>query len=345
MDSAIKMTEHSKHGGCGCKIAPDVLTQILSGKNNSLNTSQLLVGNESNDDAAVFDLKNDIAIISTADFFTPIVDNPYHYGSIAAANALSDVYAMGGKPLMAIALLGFPVSNLPVSVAAEIKKGAEDICVKAGIPLAGGHSIDSVEPFFGLSVTGMVAPLNIKRNNTAQPGDVLFLTKPLGTGIITSALRKHKVKPSDLDAAVQSMMQLNDIGATVSQLPGVHAMTDITGFGLMGHLMELCKGSNVSAHIQFDDVAVLPGCKQYVAEFIYPDMTTKIYTNISNDVNELTAEQLFITCDPQTSGGLLIAVGHDSVSEFKNLCQSKGFQIGNPIGVVLEKEEKWVTVF
>ena len=345
MDTAIKLTEYSKHGGCGCKIAPDVLTQILSGNSCSFNSAQLLVGNDSNDDAAVFDLQNGTAIISTADFFTPIVDDPYHFGRIAAANALSDVYAMGGKPLMAIAILGFPVSRIPVSVAAEIKKGAEEICAGAGIPLAGGHSIDSAEPFFGLSVTGMSACENIKRNNTAQPGDVLFLTKPLGTGIITSALRKQKVQPDDLEAAIQSMTTLNDMGAAISHLPGVHAMTDITGFGFLGHLMEVCKGSNVSAHIQFNELPVLPGCKKYISEFLYPDMTTKIFANISNDVNELTSDQLFIACDPQTSGGLLIAVGHDSVQKFKDVCAERGFNPGNPVGVAVEKEEKYISVF
>jgi selenide,water dikinase len=317
----IKLTHYSRGSGCGCKIAPDVLSEILKGNDNRV-IPNLLVSNLTNDDAAVLDLENGTALISTTDFFMPIVDDAFLFGKIAAANAISDVYAMGGKPVLAIAILGFPVDKLPIEIASQMMDGAKQICADAGIPLAGGHSIDSVEPIFGLSVNGVVDVAHLKQNNTAQEGDYLFLTKPLGVGIITSAAKKEKVKAEDMKHAIACMTALNKIGEACGKIKGIHAMTDVTGFGLLGHLNEMCQGSNLSAELYFDKLPLLPNLDFYLDQFIYPDMTTKIYAGLSEDASELTAKQLFIGCDPQTSGGLLIAVAPGAVYEFKKLAAS-----------------------
>ncbi|MFI5220626.1 MAG: selenide, water dikinase SelD, partial [Bacteroidia bacterium] len=286
------------------------------------------------------------ALISTTDFFMPIVDDPFQFGMIAAANAISDVYAMGGKPVLALAILGLPVSKLPAEVAQQIISGGRNICRQADIPLAGGHSIDSTEPIFGLAVSGLIDINNIKKNNTAQAGDLLFLTKPIGTGIITSAAKKQMVKDEDLKMAIETMCSLNKIGGELGKIKGVNALTDVTGFGLLGHLAEMCEGSNLSAEIYFENIPLITNLDYYLDKFIYPDMTTKIYAVYSDKVNELTARQLFIICDPQTSGGLLVSVSPEAIEEFKRLTEK--FELANicskPIGKMKPKEEKLILV-
>lgn len=343
MSETVKLTQFSRHGGCGCKIAPEKLVEIIRG-NQALGFESLLVGNAESDDAAVYDLGNGMAVVSTVDFFMPVVDDAFQFGSIAAANALSDVYAMGGKPLMAVAILGFPLDKIPVSVAVEIKNGAEHVCTQAGVPIAGGHSVDSVEPFFGLAVTGMVEKQNIKRNHTAHPGDLIFITKPIGTGVITSALKRGVASEQHLKQALQSMTALNKIGYDAGQLKCVTAMTDITGFGLAGHLKEMCGANNLSVKLFYDKIPLLDGVKEYLSKFIYPDMTTKIYSGVASQCNELSAEQLFVLCDPQTNGGLLIAVSPQEVNQWKALLEKHQITINEPIGVFESFNEKMITV-
>jgi selenide,water dikinase len=255
--SDIKLTQYSHGAGCGCKIAPKVLDQILQSNFAMPDNNRLLVGNHSKDDAAVYDMGNGTALISTTDFFMPIVDDPYQFGRIASANAISDVYAMGGKPIVAIAILGWPINKLSPEIAQQVIEGSRSICMEAGIPLAGGHSIDSPEPIFGLAVNGIVDIKNIKQNNTAKPGNILFLTKKIGVGILTTAEKKGLLKEEHRSLAARQMEQLNKAGEALGKMPGVTAMTDVTGFGLLGHLTEMCEGSNVSAEIYFKQVPLL----------------------------------------------------------------------------------------
>ncbi len=345
-ENKIRLTEYSHGAGCGCKIAPEILGKILKDNIASPSFQNLLVGNQSKDDAAVYDLENGTALISTTDFFMPIVDDAFEFGQIAAANAISDIYAMGGKPLMAVAILGFPVDKLPIEIAQQIIAGGKKVCAEAGIPLAGGHSIDSPEPIFGLAVNGLVNISHLKKNNTAQEGDYLFLTKPLGVGIITSAAKKNQVQEDDLKRAIENMSELNKIGEACGKLKGVTALTDVTGFGLLGHLAEMCEGNNLSAEIYFDKLPLLANLDFYLDKFIYPDMTTKIFSGVSNKVNELTAKQLFITCDPQTSGGLLIAVAPDGVDEFKKLASEffNDNRCAHTVGRITSGKEKLIYV-
>ncbi|MGB1123508.1 MAG: selenide, water dikinase SelD, partial [Flavobacteriales bacterium] len=255
----IRLTQFSHGAGCGCKLSPAVLHEILSGVDQSEVFENLIIGNDTKDDAAVMDLGDGTGIISTTDFFMPIVDDPRTFGRIAAANAISDIYAMGGTPLMAIAILGWPLGKIPESAASAVVDGGRSICSEAGIPLAGGHSIDSPEPIFGLAVTGRVPLAQLKANASAVAGDRLYLTKPIGVGMLTTAEKKGLVEAADLNLAVQSMQQLNAIGARLSQIEGVHAMTDVTGFGLLGHLVELCEGSGLQAELDAASVPLLSG--------------------------------------------------------------------------------------
>ncbi len=345
-ENKIRLTQYSRGAGCGCKIAPEILDKILKSNTSNLAFKNLMVGNETKDDAAVYDLGNGTALISTTDFFMPIVDDAFQFGQIAAANAISDIYAMGGKPLMAVAILGFPVDKLPVEIAQQIIEGGRSICKEAGIPLAGGHSIDSSEPVFGLAVNGLVNTENLKRNCTGKKGDLLFLTKPLGVGIVTSAAKKGVALEADIANAVASMTSLNKAGEHCGKIHGVNSLTDVTGFGLLGHLAEMCEGSGLSAEIYFDALPMLPNLDYYLDKFIYPDMTTKIFSAISGKVNELTAKQLFVTCDPQTSGGLLVAVAPSSLDEF-NTVMSPLWPVGidlKPIGKLISKQENLMRV-
>ncbi|MDB5222969.1 MAG: selenide, water dikinase SelD [Chitinophagaceae bacterium] len=319
-NSAIKLTQYSHGAGCGCKIAPKVLDEILKSNLALPDNKNLLVGNSSKDDAAVYDLENGMALISTTDFFMPIVDDPFEFGRIASANAISDVYAMGGKPIVAIAILGWPVNILPTSVAQKVIEGSRSICKEAGIPLAGGHSIDSPEPIFGLAVSGLVAVENIKQNNLAKEGDLLFLTKPLGVGILTTAEKKGILKEEHKGLAAKQMMQLNKAGEILGSIQGISAMTDVTGFGLLGHLVEMAEGSSLSAVINFEKVPlIINDLKNYVDQKCVPGGTNRNWDSYGDKIGDISDYQKTILSDPQTSGGLLIAVEPSTVNQIKQI--------------------------
>lgn len=337
----IKLTQYSHGAGCGCKIAPAVLDKILHSDFKSAGFSKLLVGNESKDDAAVYELDNDNCIISTTDFFMPIVDDAFTFGKIASVNAISDVYAMGGNPIMALAILGWPVDKLPAELAQKVLDGAREVCREANIPLAGGHSIDSPEPIFGLAVTGTVSKANLKKNNTAHAGNLLYLTKPLGVGIITTAQKRGLALNEDVTCAVTYMTTLNAVGAAISKHSFVTALTDITGFGLLGHLLEVCEGCGVSAEINYSAVPLIENLNYYTAKMIYPDNTMRNWQSYDKKVKGIGAESLLTLCDPQTSGGLLICVNADSQNEFETEMTSLGFQL-QPIGKLKESQPDFV---
>ena len=331
----IKLTEFSHGAGCGCKISPKVLKEIL-GSNYSNLDSNLLVGHESSDDAAVYDLGDGRALISTTDFFMPIVDNPFHFGMIAGSNALSDVYAMGGRPLMAISIFGWPINSISSEIGAKVIDGGREICSRAGISLAGGHSIDSPEPIFGLSVSGIVEIKNLKKNIGAQPGDSLFLTKPLGIGILSTAQKKKVVSETDHNLAVDQMCALNDIGSKLSSIEGVNAVTDVTGFGLAGHLLEICRGSQVSAEIYFDKLPLLPNVIEYIENDCVPGGTIRNFESYGKNLSKLSELEKYIVCDPQTSGGLLVSVSQESLNDFVDFMTSNSLDL-EPIGKILEQ--------
>jgi len=327
----IKLTQYSHGAGCGCKISPQILEKILSSSRDNISYPALLVGNNSKDDAAAFDLGNGTSVLSTTDFFMPIVDDPFTFGRIAATNAISDIYAMGGKPLMAISIFGWPVNTLSEEIGAQVIAGGRAICQEAGIPLAGGHSIDSPEPIFGLAVTGLVDNKNLKQNNTAQKDSLLFLTKPLGIGIITTAQKEQKVDQDDLQNAINTMCTLNKIGAEISSLSGVSAITDVTGFGLLGHLCEVCEGSDLSATIYFDKVPLLANVEKYWALGCVPGGTKRNFESYGHNISPLSQKEQDILCDAQTSGGLLCAVSQESVDAFLAITQKEGLDL-QPIG-------------
>jgi selenide,water dikinase len=338
-----KLTQYSHGAGCGCKISPKVLDEILKNQNEKRFYSTLIVGNEERDDAAVMDLGDGTAIISTTDFFMPIVDDATDFGRIASVNAISDVYAMGGKPLMAIAILGWPIDKLPAEVANQVIEGSRQACAEAGIPLAGGHSIDSPEPIFGLAVTGRVPIKNIKKNGGATEGSVLFLTKPIGVGIFTTAQKKGLLKAEHADIAPNSMKKLNTIGALFGTLDYIEAMTDVTGFGLLGHLSEMCEASNLSALIDFDKVPLLnaEAINYYLSEKCIPGGTNRNFDSYGHKIGQLTPYQRAILCDPQTSGGLLVAVKAEKAAEFSEILRGYNFSTES-FGVFIKKKEKLV---
>ena len=342
----IKLTQYSHGAGCGCKISPKVLDEILKSNFASPDNKNLLVGNHSKDDAAVYDLNNGTALISTTDFFMPIVDDPFEFGRIASANAISDVYAMGGKPIVAIAILGWPINVLSAEIANKVIEGSRSICQEAGIPLAGGHSIDSPEPIFGLSVNGLVDVKNLKQNNTAKAGNILFLTKPLGVGILTTAEKKGILKPEHIGLAAKQMMQLNKIGEAIGNVAGVTAMTDVTGFGLLGHLTEMAEGSGLSAEVDFEKIPfITPDIKYYIDNNSIPGGTNRNWDSYGNKIGEITDFQKAILADPQTSGGLLFAVEENAVEEIKGLLKNNGLQnFINPIGRLIKQAEKTVSI-
>ncbi len=331
---SIKLTQYSHGAGCGCKISPEVLDKILKGNIAMPDNEKLIVGNHSKDDAAVLDLGNGTALISTTDFFMPIVDDPFNFGRIASANAISDVYAMGGKPILAIAILGWPINKLPPEIAQQVIDGSRSICKEAGISLAGGHSIDSPEPIFGLAVSGIVPIENIKQNNKAQEGDILFLTKPLGVGILTTAEKKSILKEEHKNLAANQMMQLNKVGEALGKLSSVTAMTDVTGFGLLGHLTEMAEGSNLSAVLNFEQIPlIIPSIFEYIAEGSVPGGTHRNRDSYGHKIKILSEVQWAILADPQTSGGLLIAVKEDETDEVIKLLNDNGLEkFSNPIG-------------
>jgi len=336
-----KLTQYSHGAGCGCKISPQVLSQIL-GSTPAYNGSfpQLLVGNDHRDDAAVFDLGDGTAMISTTDFFMPIVDDPVTFGHIASVNAISDVYAMGGKPLLAIAILGWPVDKLPPDVARKVLVGARIACAKAGIPLAGGHSIDCPEPIFGLAVSGRVEITRLKKNGGARPGDLMYLTKPLGIGIFTTAQKKGHLTEAHHTLACDVMMRLNDIGEQISGMEELHAMTDVTGFGLGGHLLEMCEASHVHAML---NMSILPyidkdAIAQYIALGCIPGGTHRNFSSYGQRIQPLSDMQKFVLCDPQTSGGLLLAVDPSSCAAIEVLLAQQNLY-NRPIGVFKAQDD------
>lgn len=326
MTDSIKLTEFSHGAGCGCKIAPAVLDRILGVGSAGFADSALLVGNGTRDDAAAYDLGNGEVILSTTDFFMPIADDPFDFGRIAAANAISDIYAMGGTPLMAIAILGWPVDKLPPELAGRVVDGGRSICTEAGIVLAGGHSIDSPEPIFGLAVTGRVRREHLRQNATGQVGDVLYLTKPLGIGILTTAQKQKKLLPEHEGLARDWMCRLNKVGAALSPLAGVTAMTDVTGFGLLGHLLEVCQGADVGAVLDFVEVPVIGPALDYLRQGAIPGGTLRNFDSFGDKVGELNEERKHILCDPQTSGGLLVAVRPQACSEVEAVLEQAGIE-------------------
>jgi selenide,water dikinase len=341
MSSPIKLTEYSHGAGCGCKIAPSMLENILHGQVEFAADKNLLVGNESKDDAAVYDLGNGEAIVSTTDFFMPIVDDPFTFGQIAATNALSDIYAMGASPMMAIAILGWPTSELGADIAAMVVDGGRQACKDAGIILAGGHSIDAPEPIFGLAATGRIKIDYLKRNNRAKAGCFLFLTKPLGVGILSTAQKQKKLKAEHRDIAINSMSELNKIGEQLGRLTSVTAMTDVTGFGLLGHLLEICQGSEVAAQVDFNRVPLLdPAVEEYRQLGCIPGGGERNFASYGNHVSTLTEQQKQILCDPQTSGGLLVAVMPDALEDFTKIAPD-AYEIGK---MVSKKTGFWITV-
>lgn len=345
MNSEIKLTQYSKGSGCGCKIAPAVLETILKNVKSTKGFPDLIAGNENNEDAAVWKISDEQYLLSTTDFFTPIVDDPFYFGKIAAANSLSDIYAMGGKPVFALAILGFPIDKLPIEVVGEIMRGANEVCAEAGIPIAGGHSIDIPEPVFGLVVNGIVKPEHLKKNKGAQPGDQLFLTKALGSGVIASALKRGFANKDHVDAAVESMCRLNKIGEELAKIPGVHAMTDVTGFGLIGHLIEMCEASNVSANLNYQNLKLLAGVKECMDKFIFPDNTYRNWNAYEKKVSGVNGPEFIPLCDPQTSGGLLISVDNESVSVVEQILRENGLgDFVESIGEIIKKDEQVVFV-
>lgn len=351
MDQAAHtpLTAFTRNTGCSCKISPQLLEQIIKPGTHANTFPGLLVGNESLDDAAVLDLGDGTALISTTDFFTPIVDEPFEYGRIAAANAISDIYAMGGKPLMALALLGWPVDKLPAELAAEVIEGARAVCKEANIPLAGGHSIDSTDPIFGLSVNGRLSTRDIKKNSGGQAGDLLFLTKPLGSGILSTARKRGLLDPAHDEPLFKTMGSLNKIGESLGNMAGVHALTDVTGFGLLGHLSEMAQGSNCGAEIYYNQLRLLPGVSQYIQQRIFPDSTTRNWSRYQTDVQfekgVPVAEAFTLLPDPQTNGGLLIAVAKASVGALKEQLQAFGLSDHLlPIGALTAPGEKRLVI-
>jgi selenide, water dikinase len=325
MDSpAIKLTQYSHGAGCGCKISPAILDQMLHSTTLTPPDPRLLVGNDKRDDAAVLDLGNGTALISTTDFFMPIVDDAFDFGRIASANAISDVYAMGGKPVLAIAILGWPVDKLPAETARQVLEGARAICAEAGISLAGGHSIDCPEPVFGLAVNGIVPTPNLKQNSTATAGCRLYLTKALGVGILSTAQKRGLLRPEDARIALQSMVTLNKPGEAFGKIEAVRAMTDVTGFGLLGHLTEMCEGSGLSATIEFGKVPIIKALSYYLQQGCVPGGTGRNWNSYGQKINTLTDEQRYILADPQTSGGLLVAVSPEHAHAFEATLKSFG---------------------
>ena len=320
-----------------------MLGTILHSELEKFYDPNLLIGNETADDAAVYDLGNGTAIISTTDFFMPIVDDPFDFGRIAATNAISDIFAMGGKPIMGIAILGFPTNVLPAEVAQKIVDGGRFACHQAGIALAGGHSIDSPEPIFGLAVTGVIDTEKVKRNASAKSGCKLYMTKPLGIGILTTAEKKGKLKPEHQGLATAAMCQMNSIGSQFSQVDGVTAMTDVTGFGLLGHLIEICEGSNLSAVVFADKIKTLDGVKDYITQGCVPGGTGRNFESYGHKVGLLTEEQKAILCDPQTSGGLLVAVEPNSVQTVIEIAKDAGIDLYE-VGELNPKSESDVVV-
>ncbi len=337
----VKLTALSHGGGCGCKLAPGVLQKLLAGVKPGIVPPQLLVGTETSDDAAVYQVNKNQAIVATTDFFIPIVDDPYDFGRIAATNTISDVYAMGGTPLFALALVGMPVSVLPLETISRILEGGESVCRAASIPIAGGHTIDSVEPIYGLVAIGLVNPAHLKRNAGAKPGDRLILGKPLGVGVYSAALKKGKLNDSDYESMIASTTQLNTPGPVLACLDGVHAVTDVTGFGLLGHLMEVCRGSDVRAAVDFSAIPLLARAREFAGDGHVTGASGRNWASYGHDVQlaaTLSEVDKALLTDPQTSGGLLVSCAADTVTEVLSIFLQQGFSHVSVIGEVVAGE-------
>lgn len=333
----IRLTQFSHGGGCGCKIAPSVLSEILAQTPMRGLPKDLLVGIESSDDAAVYRLNDEQAIVATTDFFTPIVDDPYDFGRIGATNALSDVYAMGGKPLFALAIVGMPLDKMPLEVIRKIISGGESVCAQVGIPIAGGHSIDTLEPIYGLVAIGIVHPRKVKRNDRARPGDALILGKPLGVGILSAALRKGELSASGYQRMLEITTQLNTPGPVLAEMEGVHALTDVTGFGLAGHLLEICRGSKLGAELRFDDLPVLPEALQWVKEGTATGASERNWKSYGHEVGMPAGSPDWkrkLLSDPQTSGGLLVACASETEGRVVEEFRRQGFPHARRIGMM-----------
>ncbi len=340
-DETVRLTQLSHGGGCGCKIAPAVLQKILAGTTPGIVPPQLLVGTETSDDAAVYQINAQQAIVATTDFFMPIVDDPHDFGRIAATNAISDVYAMGGTPLFALALVGMPVNVLPLDTIGKILQGGEDVCRVAGIPIAGGHTIDSVEPIYGLVAIGLVNPAHLKRNSGAKAGDKLILGKQLGVGIYSAALKKDKLRASDYEAMIETTTRLNTPGPVLACLDGVHAVTDVTGFGLAGHLLEVCKGSGLRARVDYADLPLLPRAREFVEAGLMTGASGRNWASYGGGVSlaaNLEAPAQTLLTDPQTSGGLLVSCAPDTVTEVLSIFLQHGFSHVSVIGEMSDGE-------
>jgi len=333
----LRLTSLSHGGGCGCKIDPGVLRDLLAEMPSMAAYESLLVGTETADDAAVYQINDTQAVIATTDFFMPIVDDPFDFGQIAATNALSDIYAMGGQPLMALAIVGMPVNDLPHDQLAQILAGGAHACQQAGIPIAGGHSIDSVEPIYGLAAIGLVHPEQIKKNDQAQAGDVLILTKPLGVGVLSAAFKKEQLDEQGYQAMLQSMTRLNTVGTQLAQIPGVHAMTDVTGFGLLGHAWEMARGAQLHIEIDFDQLPWLPQAREFAAQGVVTGASNRNWAAYGEQVHlaeHLDLTQRHLLTDPQTSGGLLLSCAPEAVEQVMETLRTHGFAQAAPIGRV-----------
>ena len=344
MSASVRLTQYSHGAGCGCKISPQVLEVILAGSGAQNLDPKLWVGNASRDDAAVYAIDEERGVVSTTDFFMPIVDDPYDFGRIAATNAISDIYAMGGDPIMAIAILGWPVNVLAPEIAREVIRGGRAVCDAAGIPLAGGHSIDAPEPIFGLAVTGLVEKRFMKRNDTATLGCTLYLTKPLGIGVLTTAEKQGLLRDADIGVARDQMCILNTVGSRFGKLAGVTAMTDVTGFGLLGHLVEMADGSRLTARIEASAVPRLDSVDYYLERGCVPGGTQRNFDSYGGRIGKLTDWQKHLLCDPQTSGGLLVAVAPEGQAQFLQTATDLGLSL-RPIGTLTERQANAVEVF
>ncbi|MEB0031658.1 selenide, water dikinase SelD [Undibacterium sp. RTI2.1] len=346
--SPIRLTSFSHGGGCGCKIAPGVLSEILKKSTGFPVPTALMVGIETADDAAVYKLNDEQALIATTDFFMPIVDDPYDFGRIAATNAISDVYAMGGTPIMALALVGMPINQLPIEVIGKIVAGGESICAEAGIPIAGGHTIDSVEPIYGLVVLGLVHPSKVKRNADAKVGDKLVLGKPLGVGILSAALKKQALDEAGYASMIANTTKLNRPGMALSNMSAVHAVTDVTGFGLLGHLLEVCRGANVSAQLTMSHIPLLPDVQQLAEAGFITGASARNWDAYGHDVvlaEGISPVQQALLSDPQTSGGLLVSCSADAVEDVLALFKADNFFDAAVIGDIVAKSGDAANVF
>ncbi len=338
-DVGIRLTSLSHGGGCGCKIAPAVLSEMLAKLPRQFADPALLVGTESGDDAAVYRINEKQAVVATTDFFMPIVDDPFDFGRIAATNAISDVYAVGATPFMALALVGMPLDKLPIAVMQDILAGGAAACEAIGIPIAGGHSIDAPEPIYGLVALGLVEPGHIKRNNTARAGDVLVLGKPLGVGILSAALQKGNLDEAGYGEMLAVTTQLNAVGADLAKLDGVNAMTDVTGFGLLGHLLEICRGSKLAASLDFGDIPLLPTASRLARDGLNTGAAGRNWSSYGHEVTlpgDLPAWRRSLLCDPQTSGGLLVACAPSQTERVLSLFHESGFAAAATVGVLAE---------